>query len=65
MTSEQVDDAESSWQETTVVVPAGSLTQMTITGHGPPDCAATPPWETGHVRTADGDVLRPEDDDWC
>lgn len=64
VTSEQVVGS-SSWQEATVVVPGGSIEQMTIHGHGPPECAATPPWETGDVR-ADGRVITPKDSDgWC
>jgi hypothetical protein len=63
VTSEEVDDGSSTWQEATTVVPAGT-TQMTIHGHGPPDCAATPPWESGHVR-ADGEVIRPAAGGWC
>lgn len=64
VTSEQVVGS-SSWQEATVVVPGRSIEQMTIHGHGPAGCAATPPWETGHVR-ADGRVIRPtESDGWC
>jgi hypothetical protein len=63
VTSAQVDDGASSWQEATVVVPAG-IEEMTIHGHGPPDCAVTPPWESGHV-SVDGEIIRPESPDWC
>ena len=62
--SARVHEGSSSWKETAVVVPAGGTAHMTIHGQGPPGCAATPPWETGHVR-ADGQVIRPESDDWC
>ena len=66
VTSERVDDGTSSWQESTVVVPAGEIVPMTVHGHGPPNCAVTPPWESGHVRV-DGDVITPEDGyaGWC
>jgi hypothetical protein len=64
VTSEKVDDGTSTWQEVTVVVPAGSIEPMIIHGQGPPDCAAIPPWESGHVH-ADGEVIRPESEDWC
>lgn len=64
VTSERVDDGTSRWQETAVVVAPGSVEPMTITGHGPPNCGATPPWESGHVRAGD-DVVRPEYGSWC
>lgn len=60
VTSEAVDDGTWVWQAARVFVPAGS-TQMTVIGHGPPDCVAVPPWESGHVR-ADGDVVVPNPD---
>lgn len=63
--SESVEDGTSTWQRASVVVPAGSIKPMKILGHGPPECAARPPWETGHVR-ADGDIITPlADSGWC
>jgi hypothetical protein len=75
VTSSQVKGGTSSWQEATVVVPAGSTEQMIIHGQGPQECAAdqtrfdsitgtSPPWEFGAVR-ADGEVIMPVDDAWC
>jgi hypothetical protein len=65
MISERVEDATSTWQRASVIVPAGSIKRLTILGHGPPECAAVPPWETGHVR-ADGEIVTPsEDNGWC
>lgn len=64
VTSAQVDDGSTSWQEVAVVVPGGSIEQMTIRGEGPPECAATPPRESGHVRS-EGKVLLPISDGWC
>ncbi|QKE03199.1 hypothetical protein [Nocardioides marmotae] len=64
VTSAEVSSGSSTWQETTVTVPAGTIEPMVIRGHGPPECAATPPWESGHVR-ADGEIIRPASDGWC
>lgn len=52
------------WESAQVVAPAGSRTALTIRGHGPPECRATPPWEGDHLRV-DGHPIRPADGDWC
>ena len=63
--SESVEDAKSTWQRASVIVPAGSTRPLRIFGHGPPECAALPPWDTGHVR-ADGEIVTPsEGNEWC
>ncbi|GAA4082297.1 hypothetical protein [Nocardioides kongjuensis] len=62
--SDAVDDGETSWRAAAVVVPAGTITSLTIRGHGPSQCATTPPWEDGHLRV-DGRPVRPTVDDWC
>ena len=60
VTSEQFADGAYSWAESTVIVPAGSIEQMVIHGHGPQaqGCVPNPPWESGHLR-ADGEVIEP------
>jgi hypothetical protein len=67
VTVDGVEDDTSTWDEATLLVPGGSIEKLTLHGHGPPDCAATPPWETGHVRV-DGEVIQPDPDHgdtWC
>lgn len=67
VTFDRVEAGPSTWDAATVVVPGGGIKEVTLHGHGPPDCAVTPPWETGHVH-ADGKVIRPEaerSDGWC
>jgi hypothetical protein len=60
VTSAQFEDDDYSWEEATVVVPAGSIERMAIHGHGPQaqGCVPDPPWESGHLR-ADGEVIEP------
>ncbi len=63
--SEAVTLGETTWEEGTVEVPAGTRTSMTVSGHGPPECRVTAPWQEGHV-LVDGEPIRPEyDDGWC
>lgn len=67
VTFDRVEAGPSTWDAATVAVTGGGITEMTLHGHGPPDCAVTPPWETGHVH-ADGKIIRPEaegSDGWC
>lgn len=63
--SEEVEGGPSTWQRSTTVVQPGTLGQMTITGHGPPDCLATPPWASGHVFVDGVSLMPPDDDSWC
>jgi hypothetical protein len=58
VTFDRVDDGPATWDGATVVVPGGSIKEMTLRGHGPSDCPVAPPWETGHVH-ANGKVIRP------
>lgn len=62
--SAAVDDGDTSWRAAAVVAPAGTITSLTIRGHGPSRCAIAPPWEDGHLRL-DGRPVRPAVDDWC
>lgn len=52
------------WEGAQVVVPAGTRTALTVRGHGPPRCAARPPWAEGHL-LVDGRPIRPAGGDWC
>jgi hypothetical protein len=63
--SARVSDGTSTWRAAEVVVPAGSTASLTIEGHGPPDCAAVPPWETGHVLAGGVPIAPAEDQGWC
>ena len=62
--SAAVDDGDTSWGAAEVVVPAGTMTSLTIRGHGPSRCAIAPPWEDDHL-LLDGRPIRPARDDWC
>lgn len=67
VTFDSVEAGPSTWDAATVIVPSGRIEEMTLHGHGPPDCAVTLPWESGHVH-ADGKVIQPEaggSDAWC
>lgn len=63
VTSRQIDDGISSWQEVSVVVRPG-VQEVIIHGHGPPGCEATPPWASGQI-SVEGDPISPESPDWC
>jgi hypothetical protein len=63
--SARVTDGTSTWRAAEVVVPGGSTAPLTIEGHGPPACAAVPPWETGHVLADGVPIAPPTDEGWC
>lgn len=56
--SEAVDDDSGSWDAADVRAPAGEITTLELTGHGPPDCKVTPPWESGNL-LLDGTPTQP------
>lgn len=60
VTSSRFEDGAYSWEESTVIVPAGGIERMAIHGHGPQaqGCVPITPWESGHLR-ADGEVIEP------
>ena len=62
--SRAVTRGASRWRPAQLDVPAGAVEQMTVVGHGPPECMATPPWVTGDV-LANGTPIKPADGEFC
>jgi len=64
--AEGYSDGDTTWETAEVIVPGGTITPMTVLGHGPRHCRTVlPPWGTGHM-LADGVPLTPEyGGTWC
>lgn len=62
--SRAVTQGDNTWKPMQVDVPPGAIERLTIEGHTPELCAATPPWETGDL-LANGTPIEPGGDGWC